>query len=72
MEKIREELKDKITSVKEFEITENGLISEIKKEKKLDITRSGWNSNLWWKRFRLAQKVLKKSFESEKSEMITD
>ena len=33
MEKIREELKEKITSVKEFDITENGLISEIKKKK---------------------------------------
>ena len=34
MEKIQEKLKEKITSVKEFEITENGLISEIKKKKK--------------------------------------
>ena len=33
MEKIREELKENITSVKEFEITEIGLISEIKKKK---------------------------------------
>ena len=46
MEKIQEKLKEKIASVKEFEITENGLISEIKKEKKLDSTRSGWNSKL--------------------------
>ena len=30
MEKIQEKLKEKITSVTEFEITENGLISEIK------------------------------------------
>ena len=36
MEKIQEKLKEKITSVKEFEITENGLISEIEKKKKLD------------------------------------
>ena len=34
MEKIQEELKGKITSVKEFNITENGLISQIKKRKK--------------------------------------
>ena len=33
MEKIQEKLKEKITSVKEFEITKNGLISEIKKKK---------------------------------------
>ena len=33
MEKTREELKEKITGVKEFEITENELISEIKKKK---------------------------------------
>ena len=33
MEKIREEFKEKITSVKDFEITENGLISKIKKKK---------------------------------------
>ena len=46
MEKIRAELKEKITSVKEFEIRENGLVSEIKKKKKLDSTRSGWNSKL--------------------------
>ena len=42
----REELKEKITSVKEFEITENGFISEIKQKKKLDSTKSGWNSKL--------------------------
>ena len=33
MEKIQEKLKEKITSVKEIEITENGLISEVKKKK---------------------------------------
>ena len=33
MEEIREELKEKTTSLKEFGITENGLISEIKKGK---------------------------------------
>ena len=33
MEKIQEKLKEKITSLKEFQITENGLISETKKKK---------------------------------------
>ena len=46
MEKIQEKLKEKITSVKEFEITENGFISEVKNKKKLDCTRSEWNSKL--------------------------
>ena len=32
MEKIKEVLKEKITSVKEFDIKKNGLISEIKKK----------------------------------------
>ena len=50
MEKIREELKEKITSVKEFEITENELIPGIRKKKKLGSTRSGWNSKLLLKK----------------------
>ena len=33
MEKVREEVKEKITSMKEFGITKNGLISEVKKRK---------------------------------------
>ena len=40
MEKVREELKGKITSVKEFDITKKGLISKIKMRKKLGSTRS--------------------------------
>ena len=63
MEKIREEMKKKITSVKEFDITENGLISEIKKRKKWIAPGVGEIQNLWRKRFRPVQKALKKAFE---------
>ena len=48
---------------KEFGITENGLISEIKKRKKWIAPGVGEIQNLWQKRFRLAQKALKKAFE---------
>ena len=63
MEKIREELKEKITSVKEFEITKNGLISEIKKKKNWTAPGVDRIQNFWWKTFRPAQKALKKVFE---------
>ena len=63
MEKIREELKEKITSVKEFDITESGLISEIKKRKNCTAPGVDGIQNFWWKRFRPVQKALKKAFE---------
>ena len=63
MEKIREELKEKISSVKEFEITKNGLISEIKKKKNWTAPGVDGIQNFWWKTFRPAQKALKKVFE---------
>ena len=63
MEKIQEKLKEKITSVKEFEITKNGLISEIKKKKNCAASGVDRIQNFWWKRFRPAQKALKKAFE---------
>ena len=53
---IREELKEKITSVKESDITENGLNSEIKKIKNLEAPENGKIQNFWYKSFRPAQK----------------
>ena len=63
MKKIQEKLKEKITSVKEFEITENGLISEIKKKKNWAAPGVDGIQNFWCKRFRPAQKALKKELE---------
>ena len=57
MEKIQEKLKEKITNVKEFEITENGLISDIKKKKNWTAPGVNGIQNFWWKRFRPAQKA---------------
>ena len=68
MDKIREELKGKITSVKEFNITENGLISQIKKRKKWTAPGVDGIQNFWWKRFRPAKKALKKAFEQIRDE----
>ena len=71
IEKIGEELKENITIVNEFDITENGLISKIKKRKNWTAPGvDGILENFWWKRFRPTQKVLKKHLN--KSEMITD
>ena len=63
MEKIREELKEKITSLKEFDIIENGLISVIKKRKNWTAPGVDGIQNFWWKMFRPAQKALKKAFQ---------
>ena len=63
MEKIRAEMKEKIASLKEFGITENGLISEIKKRKNWAAPGADGIQNFWWKRFGPAQKALKKAFE---------
>ena len=49
--------------VKEFDIIENGLISEIKKRKNWTAPGVDRIQNFWWKRFRPAQKALKKAFE---------
>ena len=63
MEKIREDLKEKIISVKEFDITENGSILEIKKRKNWTAPGVDGIQNFWWKRFRPAQNALQKAFE---------
>ena len=43
IEEIQEELEEKIISMKEFDINDNGLDSEIKNRIKLDSARSRWN-----------------------------
>ena len=63
MDKIREELKQKFTSVKESDITENELNSEIKKRKNWTAQGVDGIQNLQQKRFRPAQKALKKALE---------
>ena len=63
MEKIREDLKEKIISVKEFDITENGSILEFKKRKNWTAPGVDGIQNFWWKRFRPAQNALQKAFE---------
>ena len=45
--KIREELKKRITTVKEFDISENGLISEIKKRKNWTAPGVDGIQNFW-------------------------
>lgn len=62
MEKIQEKLKEKITSLKEFDIIKNGLNSKTIKRK--NWTAQGVNGiqNFCWKRFMPAQKALKKTF----------
>ena len=63
MEKTQGKLKEKFTSVKEFETTQNGLISEIKRKKNWTTPGVDRIQNFWWKSFRPAQKALKKAFE---------
>ena len=49
--------------MKEFDIIENGLNSEIKKRKKWIAPGVDGIQNFRWKRFRTAQKALEKAFE---------
>ena len=63
MEKIREELNKKITSVKQLDITENGLISEIKKRKSCTTPGVDGIQNVLWKGSQSIQKALQKTFE---------
>ena len=64
IEEIQEELEEKIISMKEFDINDNGLDSEIKNRIKLDSARVDGIQNFCWEKFRPAY--------LSKSKMITD
>ena len=63
MESVREQSRDKITSVKEFNIT----VEILKKETKI---RKNWTApgidgiqNYWWKNLKPARRELKRAFD---------
>ena len=66
MKSVSRQLRDKITNVKEFNITEETLEKETKKTK--NWTAPGIDSiqNFWWKKLKLARRELKKVFEQVK------
>ena len=63
MDNVKEELKASINTVKEFTIEEERLIKIARKRK--NWTSPGINGiqNYWWKKFKAAQKALKRAFE---------
>ena len=62
MKKVQEDLKEKITQVKEFNITEKELIMEIKKRKNWTAPGIDGIQNFWWKKFTSTHKVLTRIF----------
>ena len=66
MESVREQLRDKITNVKEYNITEETLEKETKKRKNWTAPGIDTIQNFWWKRLKPARKGLKRAFEQVK------
>ena len=63
MDNVKEELKTSINTVKEFTIEEERLIKIAKKRKNWTSPGIDGIQTYWWKKFRTAQKVLKRAFE---------
>ena len=63
MGSMREQLRDKITNLKEFNITEETLKKETKKKKNWTTPGIDGIKNFWWKRLNPARRGLKRALE---------
>ena len=66
MESVSNQLRDKITSVKEFNITVETLEKETKKRKIWTATGIDGIQNFWWKKLKPARREVKRAFEQVK------
>ena len=66
MESVSQQLRDKITKVMEFNITEEILEKLTKKSKNWTSPRIDGIQNFWWKRLKPARRKLKRAFEQVK------
>ena len=66
MENVREQLKDRITNIKEFNITEETLEKQIKKRNNQIAPGTDGVQNFWWKSLKPARRGLKREFEEVK------
>ena len=66
MESVNKQLRDKITNVKEFNITEETLEKEIKKRKNWTALGIDGIQNFCWKRLKPARRGLQRVFEQIK------
>ena len=66
MESVTRQLKDKITSVKEFGITVETLEKETKKRENWTASGIDGIQNIWWKKLKLAVRELKTALEQVK------
>ena len=62
MDKVHEQLTEKVNSVKEFNITDKSLVTEIKKRKNWTAPGIDGIQTFWWKRFKPAIRALKIAF----------
>ena len=67
MESVSKQLKDKITDVKEFNITEETLGKETKKRENWTAPGIDGIKNFWWKKLNPARRRLKRAFEITKN-----
>ena len=67
MGSMREQLRDKITNLKEFNITEETLKKETKKKKNWTTPGIDGIKNFWWKRLNPERRGLKRALEQVKN-----
>ena len=66
MKSVSRQLRDKITNVKEFNITEETLEKETKKRKNWTAPGIDGIQNFWWKKLKPARRGVKRAFEQIK------
>ena len=66
MESVSEQLRDKITNVKEFSTTEDTFEKETKKRKSWTAPGIDGIQNFWWKRLKPTRRELERAFEQAK------
>ena len=66
MESVSEQLRDKITNVKEFSTTEDTFEKETEKRKNWTAPGIDVIQDFWWKRSKPARRELKRTFEQVK------
>ena len=66
MESVSKQLRDKITSVKEFNITVETLLKKTKKRKNWTAPGIDGIQNFWWKKLKPARREVKRTFEQVK------
>ena len=67
IEKVSKQLRERISNVKEFNITEEPLDKEPKKRKNWAAPRIDGIKCFWWKRLKQARRTLKRAFERVKN-----